>query len=78
MPSGAAPPEVDPAAVPRRTTILAGIAAPIVSWGLSVVVIAGWPGYDPVAQSISLLASWATLAFWVTTLVLAAVQRGID
>jgi Protein of unknown function (DUF998) len=37
--------------------ILAGIGAPIVAWGMSVVVIAGWPGYDPVAQSISLLAN---------------------
>jgi len=40
-----------------RLAILAGIAAPIVSWGLSLVVIAGWPGYDPVSQSISLLAN---------------------
>ncbi len=39
------------------TLILAGIAAPIISWALSVVVIVGWPGYDPVAQSISLLAN---------------------
>lgn len=38
-------------------TILAGIAAPIVSWGLSLIVIASWPGYDPVSQSISLLAN---------------------
>jgi hypothetical protein len=37
--------------------VLAGIAAPIVSWGLSVVIIAGWPGYDPIAQSISRLAN---------------------
>jgi hypothetical protein len=34
-----------------------GIATPVISWGLSVVVIAGWPGYDPIAQSISLLAN---------------------
>lgn len=40
-----------------RLAILAGIAAPILSWGLSVVVIANWPGYDPVAQSISVLAN---------------------
>lgn len=57
MPLEASPAAGDPASVPRRATILAGIAAPIVSWGLSVVVIAGWPGYDPVAQSISLLAN---------------------
>jgi hypothetical protein len=37
--------------------IAAGTAAPIVSWTLSVVVIATWPGYDPVAQSISSLAN---------------------
>ncbi len=42
----------------RRGTdaaILAGIAAPIASWGLTVIIIAAWPGYDPVRQSISLL-----------------------
>ena len=39
------------------TGIAAGIAAPIVSWSLSVLVIATWPGYDPVAQSISSLAN---------------------
>jgi hypothetical protein len=54
----------------RRSLILAGIAAPIVNWGLSVVVIAAWPGYDPVVQSISLLANaplgWLqTVAFGV-------------
>lgn len=37
--------------------IPAGIAAPILAWGLSLVVIATWPGYDPMAQSISLLAN---------------------
>ncbi len=36
--------------------ILAGIAAPIIAWSLSAAVIVGWSGYDPVAQSISLLA----------------------
>ncbi|HSO28725.1 MAG TPA: DUF998 domain-containing protein, partial [Candidatus Sulfomarinibacteraceae bacterium] len=54
-------------------TILAGIAAPIVSWGLSLVVIAGWPGYDPIAQSISLLAN-APLG-WLQTL--AFVTNGV-
>ncbi len=54
-----------------RALILAGIVAPIVSWGLSVIVIAGWPGYDPIAQSISLLADaplgWLqTVAFAVS------------
>lgn len=42
---------------PRRGLLLAGVAGPIVSWGLSIVVIVGWPGYDPIAQSISLLAN---------------------
>jgi hypothetical membrane protein len=55
-------------------TILAGIAAPIVSWGLSLVVIAGWPGYDPIAQSISLLANaplgWLQTAAFVSNGVL--------
>lgn len=37
--------------------ILAGAAAAIVPWLLSVVVILGWPGYDPIRQSISLLAT---------------------
>ncbi|MES2210481.1 MAG: DUF998 domain-containing protein [Chloroflexota bacterium] len=54
-----------------RPALLAGIAAPLVSWGLSVVVIAAWPGYDPISQSISLLANaplgWLqTVAFAVS------------
>lgn len=57
-------------------TILAGIAAPIISWGLSLVVIAGWPGYDPIAQSISLLANaplgWLQTAAFVVSGVLGA------
>lgn len=52
-----------------RAGIIAGIAAPLISWGLGVVVIAGWPGYDPVAQSISLLAT-APLG-WLQTLAFA-------
>lgn len=40
-----------------RAGILAGIVAPILAWGLSVAVIASWPGYDPVGQSISILAT---------------------
>jgi len=63
--------------------VLAGIASPIVSWGLSVVVIAGWPGYDPIAQSISLLANaplgWLqTVAFAVTGLLGAAWALGLS
>lgn len=49
-------PRTRPPASATRLGIAAGIAAPVVAWGLSVVVIAGWQGYDPVAQSISLLA----------------------
>lgn len=54
-----------------RWLILAGIAAPIASWGLSIVVIVAWPGYDPISQSISLLANaplgWLqTVAFAVS------------
>ncbi len=64
-------------------SILAGIAAPIVSWGLSVVVIAGWPGYDPLAQSISLLANaplgWLqTVAFAVSGLLGVAWAFGLS
>lgn len=40
-----------------RLGLLAGIAAPIVSWALGLVVMASWPGYDPIRQSISLLAT---------------------
>jgi hypothetical membrane protein len=63
--------------------ILAGIAAPIISWGLSVVVIAKWPGYDPVAHSISLLANaplgWLqTVAFAITGLLGAAWAFGLS
>src|SRR5207248_1757976 len=50
--------------------IMAGIAGPIVSWGLTFVVIAGWPGYDPIRQSISLLAT--SPLGWVQTLAFAA------
>ncbi|HEY2916028.1 MAG TPA: DUF998 domain-containing protein [Candidatus Limnocylindrales bacterium] len=40
-----------------RAGLLAGAVAPIVAWSLTVVVILGWPGYDPIGQSISLLAT---------------------
>ena len=53
--------------------IAAGIVAPILSWTLSVVVMATWSGYDPVAESISSLANaplgWLqTVAFAVSGL----------
>jgi Protein of unknown function (DUF998) len=49
--------------------VLAGVAAAIAPWVLSVIVIVGWPGYDPVRQSISLLAT-APLG-WLMTAALA-------
>ncbi len=53
------------------------------SWALSIVVIFGWPGYDPVAQSISLLANaplgWLqTVAFAVSGLLGAAWAIGLS
>lgn len=65
-----------------RFAILAGLAGPIIAWGLSAIVIAGWPGYDPIAQSISLLANaplgWLqTLAFWVSGVLGAAFAFGL-
>jgi hypothetical membrane protein len=41
---------------PAPLGLIAGIVAPIVSWALSFVVIAAWPDYDPIRQSISQLA----------------------
>ncbi len=70
-------------ATATRVGILAGIAAPVISWGLSVIVIAGWPGYDPIAQSISLLATaplgWLqTVAFAISGLLGAAWAFGLS
>ncbi len=53
--------------------IVAGIVAPIVAWSLTIGVGAAWPGYDPIRQSISLLAGaplgqLQTLAFAITGL----------
>lgn len=52
-----------------RWLVLGGAAAPVVLWTLGIVVAATWPGYDPLAQSISLLVhaplGWLqTAAFW--------------
>jgi hypothetical protein len=63
--------------------IAAGIAAPIVSWTLSVVVIATWPGYDPLAQSISRLVdaplgSLQTVAFALSGLLGVAWAFGLS
>jgi hypothetical membrane protein len=63
--------------------IAAGIAAPIISWALSVVVIATWPCYDPVAQSISSLANaplgWLqTVAFAISGLLGVAWAFGLS
>ena len=72
----------DPGQGSTRLALLAGIAAPIISWGLSVTVIAGWPGYDPVSESISLLANaplgWLqTLAFAISGVLGAAFALGL-
>lgn len=66
-----------------RLALIAGIAAPLVAWGLSLVVIAAWPGYDPIADSISLLANaplgWLqTLAFLVSGIFGAAFALGLS
>lgn len=53
-----------------RVGIAAGIAAPIVAWLLTVIAIATWPGYDPIRQSISILAD-APLG-WLQTAAFAA------
>ncbi|MGH2513310.1 MAG: DUF998 domain-containing protein, partial [Candidatus Limnocylindrales bacterium] len=71
--------------LPSRVTrwaLLAGIAGPIISWALSFVVIAGWPGYDPIAESISLLADaplgdLQTLAFAISGVLGAAFAIGL-
>lgn len=55
--------------VMRSFGLLAGIAAPFLAWGLSVIPIVTWPGYDPIAGSISVLAN-APLG-WVQTLAFA-------
>ena len=70
-------------ATATRAGILAGIAAPVISWGLSGIVIAGWAGYDPIAQSISLLATaplgWLqTVAFGISGLLGAAWAIGLS
>lgn len=63
--------------------ILAGLVAPIVAWVLTLVVGAAWPGYDPIAQSISLLADaplgWLqTLAFAISGLLGVAWAFGLS
>ncbi len=65
-----------------QLAILAGIAAPLISWALSVIVIVRWPGYDPVSQSISLLANaplgWLqTMAFAISGVLGAAFAFGL-
>jgi len=60
---------VDPARRLHRLALVAGAAGPIIAWTLTFVVISGWPGYDPIRQSISLLAD-APLG-WIQTLAFA-------
>lgn len=66
-----------------RAGLAAGIAGPILTWGLSIVVIAGWPGYDPVRQSVSLLATaplgWLmTISFALSGILGAAWALGLS
>ena len=63
--------------------ILAGIVAPILAWSLTIAVGAAWPGYDPIAQSISVLADaplgWLqTLAFAISGLLGVAWALGLS
>lgn len=63
--------------------ILAGGAGPVLTWGLSLVVIAGWPGYDPIRQSVSLLATaplgWLmTISFALSGILGAAWALGLS
>jgi hypothetical protein len=66
-----------------RLGILAGIVGPIVAWGLTLVVIVTWAGYDPIRQSVSILVDaplgWLqTLAFAISGLSGAAWAFGLS
>lgn len=39
-----------------RLLLAAGVAAPLAAWTLSFAAMLSWPGYNPIASSISLLA----------------------
>ena len=63
--------------------IVAGLVGPIVAWALTVLVAATWPGYDPIARSISVLADaplgWlVTLAFAISGVSTAAWAFGLS
>jgi len=63
--------------------ILAGIVGPILTWALTIVVIASWPGYDPISQSISILVTaplgWVlTVSFAISGLVGVAWAFGLS
>jgi hypothetical membrane protein len=51
----ATPPEPRDVSVATRLLLGCGIAGPVLFWALGSVAAATWPGYDPVAQSISVL-----------------------
>lgn len=56
--------------VSTRWLLLAGLASPLVLWTMGVVVALSWSGYDPVAESISVMVhaplGWLqTAAFWI-------------
>jgi hypothetical protein len=57
MTSDLRPPNPSPSRFGFPTALLlgAGAGAPLLAWTLSVAAALTWPGYDPVAQSISLL-----------------------
>jgi len=62
-----------PTATHRSTEVLlaAGAVGPIAAWCASVPVILGWPGYDPIAESISSLVNsplgWLQTAAFVVS-----------
>jgi len=53
-----------------RWLLRAGVASPVVLWTLGAVVAATWSGYDPIAESISVMVhaplGWIqTASFWL-------------
>ncbi len=53
-----------------RALVAAGLAAPVALWVIGVIVAVTWPGYDPIAESISVMVhaplGWLqTGAFWL-------------
>jgi hypothetical protein len=66
-----------------RVELIAGALGPIVAWALTFVVVAAWPVYDPIRQSISILVDaplgWLqTLAFAVSGILGVAWALGLS